>query len=119
MDYPDPRTFLGHTVKVVIDRPYGSHHPTHGFAYPVNYGYLPGIPAPDGEDLDAYVLGVEALPLSEFTGICIAVVHRLDDTDDKLVVVPAGVTLTDDQVRQAVHFQEQYFQSEILRIGVK
>ena len=62
---------------------------SHGFLYPVNYGYLPGVPAPDGEDLDAYVLGVDQ-PLERFEGICIAVIHRLDDADDKLVVVPPG-----------------------------
>ena len=109
-----PRSYLGQRVTVQIDRPLGSCHPEHGFPYPVNYGYLPGVPAPDGEALDAYVLGVGA-PLSTFTGHCIAVIHRLDDDDDKLVVVPEGVTLSDDEIRAQTHFQEQYFRSNLLR----
>ena len=48
---------------------------------------MPGVPAPDGSDLDAYVLGVFK-PLKEFTGRCIGVVHRTDDDDDKLILVP-------------------------------
>ena len=43
--------------------------------------------SPDGEEFDAYILGVDK-PLDQFEGICIAVIHRLNDKDDKLVVVP-------------------------------
>ena len=115
---PEPaalaHSYLGQRVTVQIDRPLGSCHPEHGFPYPVNYGYLPGIPAPDGEALDAYVLGVGA-PLSAFTGHCIAIIHRLDDDDDKLVVVPQGVTLSDDEIRAQTRFQEQYSCSILLR----
>ena len=108
------RSFIGRRVEVFIDRPLGSHHPTHGFYYPVNYGCLPGVPAPDGEDLDAYVLGIDR-PLERFEGVCIAVIHRLDDADDKLVVVPAGVELSDEQIREQTEFQEQFFSSTIIR----
>jgi inorganic pyrophosphatase len=112
--YRAARSFIGRRVQVIIDRPLGSRHPHHGFLYPVNYGYLPGVPAPDGEDLDAYVLGVEQ-PLERFEGVCIAVIHRLDDADDKLVVVPPGVALNDDEIREMTNFQEQFFTSEIIR----
>ena len=108
------RARLGRQVTVRVDRPLGSHHPKWGFLYPVNYGYLPGVVAPDGEELDAYVLGVEE-SLVEFSGRCIAVVHRLDDDDDKLVVVPEGMALTDDKIRALTHFQEQFFESEVVR----
>lgn len=54
-DYPSATSFLGQTVTIVIDRPSGSRHPAHGFTYPINYGYVPGAPAPDGEELDAYL----------------------------------------------------------------
>lgn len=38
-------------VKVVMDRPLGSYHPKHqDIYYPVNYGYVLGIIAPDGEE---------------------------------------------------------------------
>jgi inorganic pyrophosphatase len=107
--FVDARTFLGRTVDVVIDRPLGSKHPEWGFVYPVNYGYVPDTPAPDGENLDVYVLGVFE-PVATFTGECIAVVHRLDDDDDKLVVVPAGKRYTVEQIAVLVEFQERFFE---------
>ncbi|MBK8905722.1 MAG: inorganic diphosphatase [Anaerolineaceae bacterium] len=113
-DYPAAATFLGQTVTVVIDRPCRSRHPEHGFTYPINYGYVPGVPAPDGDDLDAYVLFITE-PLVTFTGICIAVIHRLNDNDDKLVLVPPGQTATDAQIRAQTWFQEQFFESNLLR----
>jgi inorganic pyrophosphatase len=112
--YTLARAYLGKQVTVRIDRPLGSRHPEHGFLYPVNYGYLPGVPAPDGDDLDAYVLGVGE-PLREFTGQCIAVIHRLDDDDDKLVVVPNRVTLSDAEILAQTRFQERFFDSRVLR----
>lgn len=113
-NYPPATTFLGKTVTIAIDRPSGSRHPTHGFSYPINYGYLPGVPAPDGDDLDAYVLFITE-PLATFTGICVAVIHRLDDNDDKLVLVPPGHTATEAQIRAQTWFQEQFFESVIWR----
>jgi inorganic pyrophosphatase len=73
-----------------------------------------GLRAPDGEDLDAYVLGVSA-PLDAFTGRCIAIVHRLDDDDDKAVVVPDGTALSDAEIAAQTHFQEQFFHTLVLR----
>jgi inorganic pyrophosphatase len=110
----DARDLLGQVVAVEIDRPLGSSHPRFELIYEVNYGFVPGMLAPDGEFLDAYVLG-EARPLSRFCGECIAVIHRLDDNDDKLVVVPPRMTFSDDQIRAATRFQERHFQSVILR----
>lgn len=115
MEYIDPRTFLGRTITVNIDRPLGSKHPRWGFIYPLNYGYVPGIPAPDGEDLDAYVLGVFE-PLESFTGKCIAVIHRLNDNDDKLVVVPREKTYTVDQISALTEFQERFFPHQIFTL---
>lgn len=112
MSYSKP--FLGKTVTVTIDRPFGSKHPKHGFEYELNYGYIDGVKAPDGEDLDAYVLG-ESVALEEFTGKCIAIIHRTDDDDDKLIVCSANKTFTDDEIREATDFQEKWFKSEIIR----
>ncbi len=106
--------FLNRTMSVKIDRPLGSRHPQHGFVYPVNYGYVPDTYAPDGDDLDAYVLGVFE-PIEEFTGRCIAVVHRLDDDDDKLIFVPEGRQFSDEQIQALVEFQERFFTSIIQR----
>lgn len=107
-------TFLDRTVAVTIDRPLGSRHPEHGFVYPVNYGYVPDTVSGDGEEIDAYVLGVFE-PLDTFEGCCIAVIHRSDDDDDKLVVAPEGVAYSGEQIRALVEFQERFFASTIVR----
>jgi inorganic pyrophosphatase len=110
----DTRSWLGQVVRIEIDRPLGSCHPRWGFIYPVNYGFVPGIPAPDGDDLDAYLLGVFE-PVDAYTGKCIAVIHRLDDDDDKLIVVPLGKRYTDDQIVALTEFQERFFTSVVIR----
>ena len=105
---------IGQTVKVTIDRPLGSFHPEYpDMQYPVNYGYVEGIIAPDGEEQDVYVLGADE-PLKEFTGQVIAVIHRLDDVEDKWVAAPEGVTFTKEEILERVHFQERFFKSEII-----
>ncbi len=110
----DARTFIGKIVQVSIDRPLGSRHPEAGFIYPVNYGFLPGVPAPDGENLDAYILGVFK-PIESFRGRCIAVILRSDDDDDKLVVVPSGTDYSDEQILALTEFQERFFKSTVTR----
>ncbi|MDE2700683.1 MAG: inorganic diphosphatase, partial [Gemmatimonadota bacterium] len=89
-------------------------HPAAGFIYPVNYGFLPNIPAPDGEDMDAYILGVFK-PLETFTGRCIAVIQRSDDDDDKLIVAPDGKDYSDEQIFALTEFQERFFASSVTR----
>ena len=66
----EARDFIGKMVAVEIDRPAGSKHPEHELVYEASYGFVPDIMAPDGEFLDAYILG-EAEPLSRFEGECI------------------------------------------------
>ena len=110
----DIRSFIGYELTIQIDRPLGSRHPWLGFIYPVNYGFLPGTQAPDGDEIDAYLLGVFT-PVSEFTGICVAVLHRLDDDDDKLIVLPPGTMYDDLQITALTEFQERFFQTTILR----
>lgn len=108
------KELLGKKVEVTIDRPLGTKHPKHGFEYKVNYGYIEGVKAPDGEDLDAYFLGLnEAIKSKE--GVCIAIAHRRDNDDDKLIVVMDGVEMSDDEIMEAIHFQEQWFDTEIVR----
>lgn len=108
------KNYLGKTVKVVMDRPLGTQHPKHGFIYPVNYGYIPNTVSGDGEELDAYVLG-EFKPLESFEGVVIAIIHRINDNDDKLIVTKDGKNYTNEQIRALTEFQEQWFKSEILR----
>ncbi len=108
------KKFLGKEVEIVFDRPLGSKHPKFGFVYEVNYGYLEGVRAPDGEDLDAYYLGTHQV-LQKARGVVRAIIHRLDDDDDKLVVTPENVLMTDDQIKQAINFQERWFKYQIIR----
>ena len=108
------KQYLGKILTAKIDRPLGSRHPKWGFTYPINYGFLPNTISGDGEELDVYILGVEK-PLAEFTGICIAIIHRTNDDDDKLVLAPEGKNFTDAEIRAATEFQEKYFRSEIIR----
>lgn len=108
------KEYLGKIVTVKMDRPLGSKHPKHGFIYPVNYGYIPNTISGDGEELDAYVLG-EHKPLDEFNGMVIAIIHRINDNDDKLVVMAEGRDYSDDQIYALTEFQERYFKSVIIR----
>lgn len=104
---------LGAKVTVTIDRPMGTYHPKHkDFYYPVNYGYIEGIMGGDGEEQDAYVLGVDH-QVETFDGVMIAIIHRMNDNEDKWVVAPECVVLTKEEIMAQVHFQEQYFQTEI------
>ena len=109
--------FIGKEVTIEIDRPLGSIHPKHNFVYQVNYGFVPGTVAPDGEAVDAYLLGINE-PLRLFKGTCIAIIHRIDDDDDKLVVVPKGMeNITDETIYQLIDFQEKFFKSQIITLN--
>ena len=108
------KQYLGRKLTVTIDRKLGSKHPEWGFEYLVNYGYLEGVIAPDGEGLDAYLLKVD-VPVEFYEGVVVAIVHRLDDDDDKLVVVPEGEDISDEEIERMVEFQEKWFEHQILR----
>lgn len=113
MERPD-LTWLGRTVTVTVDRPMGTYHPGHaGLYYPVNYGYVQGVAASDGEEQDAYILGVDA-PLRTFTGVVAAVIHRRDDAEDKWVVAPPGLRLTAEEIRAQTRFQERFFEAQVI-----
>lgn len=112
MNTEDLQQTLGRTVTITVDRPIGSTHPAHSnIVYPVNYGYCKGILAGDGEEQDAYILGISE-PLEEFSGVVTAVVHREDDAEDKWVVVPKDTILYEPYIRALTQFQEQYFRTK-------
>lgn len=105
---------IGCIVKVVVDRPLGSVHPLHkDIVYEVNYGYVKGIIAPDGEEQDVYILGA-TVPVKEFTGRIIAVIHRKDDIENKWVAAPENMHFTKDEIISMTNFQEQFFDTEII-----
>ena len=102
--------WMGKLVHIEVDRPIGYRHGD--IVYPINYGYIPGVIAGDGEEQDAYILGVTE-PVSSFEGRVIAAILRENDCEDKLVVAPDGVMFDRAQIAQAVHFQEQYFDGTV------
>ena len=105
------KKYLGKTVKIKIDRPLGSVHPRFDkLRYESNYGYLEGVNAPDGDDLDAYLLLVNE-PVENYEGVVVAVVHRMNDDDDKLVVIPKGRSISDEEIEKAIEFQEKWSRS--------
>lgn len=106
--------YLNEILEIKIDRPIGSKHPKHGFIYPINYGYVPNTVNDNGKELNAYVLGVYE-PLESFTGKCIAIIHRTNNNDDKLIIVPKNKTFTNEEIKVLTDFQERYFKSTILR----
>ena len=112
----DNTKYIGQTIKLKVDRPLGAKHsekyPKH--IYPLNYGYVPNTISGDGKELDVYLLGVFE-PVEEYEGKCIAIIHRINDNDDKLIVTPEGKNYTDEQIEALTEFQEQYFEHIIIR----
>lgn len=105
---------IGDVVTVIVDRPLGSCHPKYKHTiYPVNYGYIEGIMAPDGEEQDAYILGIDT-PINKFTGIVISKIHRYDDLEEKLVVAPKGMIFSKEEIEEKVSFIEHFFKTEII-----
>ena len=99
---------IGKTVKVTVDRPLGTYHPKHkDIYYSVNYGYIKGVVAGDGEAQDAYILGVDE-PVKKFTGTVIAIVHRLNDNEDKWIVVPNGFIFTKEEIIKQTQKHKRY-----------
>lgn len=112
------KKYLNQTIKVQIDRPLGSKHPKHGFIYSVNYGFVPDTISGDGEELDCYVLGIFE-PLNEFVGKCIAIIHRINDNDDKLIIVPSDRDFSNEEIDVLVEFQERFFEHKIIRNNIE
>lgn len=106
--------YIGKMINIKIDRPLGSKHPKHRFIYPVNYGFVPNTISDDGEELDCYLLGVFE-PVNEYKGKCIAIIHRINDSDDKLIIVPDNKNYSDEAINALVEFQERYFEYIIIR----
>lgn len=105
---------IGDIVTVTVDRPLGSYHPEYkDMYYPINYGYIEGIIAPDGEEQDAYILGVNEA-VEKFTGKIIAIIRRFDDVEEKWVVCPENISFSKEKIMEQVKFQEQYYHSEII-----
>ena len=118
----------GTKVSGQVDRPIGSRHPRHpDMIYPINYGYVDGVFASDGEEQDVYIFGTDQ-PLKTFSGTVIGVYHRLNDNEDKWIVMLDSDISTDNreispkaevrlptrqEILDTINFQEQYFEGEL------
>ena len=114
MEKANAKDYLGKEVTVEVDRQLGTRHPKHGFMYMLNYGFIPNTVSGDGEELDAYLVGFYE-PVEKAEGKVIAVIHRTNDDDDKLVVAPVDKDYSDDAIKAMTEFQERFFESIIIR----
>ena len=105
-------SLINKKVTVHIDRPIGFDHD--GIIYPLNYGFINELKALDGEHQDAYILGAEE-PIRIFDGKVIAVVHRFNDNEDKLIVCDDNKDYSNDEIERMINFQEKYFKHKIIR----
>ena len=110
--------YLNQNVREKVNRSLLSKHHKHGFIYPVNYGFVPDTISGDGVELDCYVLGVFEL-LNEFKGKCIAIIHRNNDNDDKLIIVPENRNFSNKEIDVLIEFQERFFKHEIIRENIE
>ena len=114
------KSYLGKTVDIKIDRPIGYVHKKENYCltYPINYGYIPGVIGGDGEELDVYLLGVNE-PVTEYKAQIIGIAHREDDVEDKLIAAPTDMVFYQNEIAEAIHFQEQYYKTAIESIYEK
>lgn len=108
------KSYLGKRVVIGIDRPVGYVHKKEKYSliYPINYGFIPGVPGGDGEELDVYLLGVSE-PVDEYECEIIAIAHRHNDVEDKLIGAPVGMRFSKGDIEAAIKFQEQYYDTEV------
>lgn len=112
-DGPDYSQIIGKTVRGTVDRPLGTSHPKDPeMVYPINYGYVDGVFADDGEEQDVYLLGTDQ-PLKKFEGKVIAVWHRFDDVEDKWIVSLDGEDITEEKILGDISFQEHFFYGKL------
>ena len=109
------KEIIGSVVTGTVDRPLGSAHPNYpDMIYPINYGYVDGVFAGDGEEQDVYILGADE-PLKTYTGRVIAVYQRTNDTEEKWIVSVDGKDYSDDEILEKIEFQEKYYEGILLR----
>lgn len=108
------KSYLGKTVDIKIDRPIGYVHKKEKYSltYPINYGYIPDVLGGDGEELDVYLLGVNR-PVTEYKAKIIGIAHRKNDVEDKLIASPINKVFYQNEIAEAIHFQEQYYKTKI------
>lgn len=112
------KSLIGKNIFMTVDRPIGTVHPKYkDVIYEVNYGFYDEYISSDEEELDCYLIG-ESLPINmndKYECKVVAIIHRLNDNEDKLVCAPLNREVSDDEIISKTEFIEQYFVSEIIR----
>lgn len=54
--------------------------------------------------------------MKEYKARVIGAILRHNDSEDKLIAAPEGMSFTKEEAEKAVRFQEQYFESETVFI---
>jgi inorganic pyrophosphatase len=106
---------LGKEFEIIIDRQIGSEHPKFkNWLYPINYGYIENIKAGDGDDVDVFVIDLDK-PVKSCRAKIIAIIHRTDDKEDKLVGITKDREYSDEEIEKKIEFQEKFFKHELIR----
>ena len=114
MEYLMQKEWLGRTVTVIIDRPYGSFHPhLPDVLYPVNFGYIRELADGAGQFQDAYVIGPKE-PAETFTGIVAGILYRREDDVSRWIVTRPGETVSHESIISLIGFEEQYYDCRII-----
>ncbi len=86
------------TSELVIDRPHGSPHPRYPpFHYPLDYGYLKGTHAGDGDGIDVWV---GSLLEKKVTGVVFTIDLLKRDSEIKILL---GCTWEEMQTITSIH----------------
>jgi inorganic pyrophosphatase len=88
------------TNRIIIDRPKGSRHPHYPeYIYPLDYGYLEGTTASDGDGIDVWMGSLNPKTL---TGILCTFDTIKRDAEIKLLI-----GCTDEDIRAIRNFHHQ------------
>ena len=75
---------LAHGHEIIVDRPQGSVHPRQAdMIYPLDYGYLAGTTAGDGDGIDVWVGSIRPAVV---TGVVCTVDSRKRDAEVKILL---------------------------------
>ena len=108
----DNMTIIGEKFKVLVTNPIGSQLDTNNnIVFKVNYGIVDGVLDANGEPQYAYILGEEK-PLDVFEGHLVAIVHRLNDFENKWII--SNYHLSKEEIYNQISFIEGFFNVEII-----
>lgn len=95
------------TSQVIVDRPRGSRHPRyHDISYPLDYGYLQGTHAGDGDGIDIWSGSAAE---RHVTAVIVTVDLEKRDTEIKILL-----GCTHDEARMLLAFHRNGVQSAML-----